>query len=87
MSGKNRRLVAYGPVEVEKQPVDVGDFSRIIDRLRGIYGIYSRCIEQNRKMSTSNLARFRITMVLTDYAQKPPGHSCMCADSLTEYLH
>ena len=38
--GKIRRLVIDEPVEFEKKPVDIRDFKRVIDRFRGIYGIY-----------------------------------------------
>ena len=37
MSGNNRRLVAYEPVEVEKQPVEVQEFERFTDRFGGMY--------------------------------------------------
>ena len=40
MSGKNRRLVADEPVEFEKSPVEVQDFTRSIDHFDGIYRIY-----------------------------------------------
>ena len=53
MSGKNRRLVADGPVGFEKWPVEVEDLRRITDRFRGIYGISpNEWKQQIRKMST-----------------------------------
>jgi hypothetical protein len=39
MPGKNRWLVTDEPVEFEKYLVEVGDFRRIADLLRGIYRI------------------------------------------------
>ena len=39
MFGKNRRFVTDEPVEFEKEPpVEVGDFRRITDCFKGIYG-------------------------------------------------
>ena len=37
MTEENRPLVTYGAVEFEKQPVEVQDFWKIVDR-RGIRG-------------------------------------------------
>jgi hypothetical protein len=66
MSGKNRWLVT-------DEPVEVGDSRRTTDKFKGIYTrIYLIKIKQNRKMSTCNLG-FRITWILTNYAQKLPG--------------
>ena len=56
---------------------------RITDRFRGIYRIYLKWInKQNRKMSTCNRLDYRITRILTDYAQKLPRHWCV-----TPYLY
>jgi hypothetical protein len=44
MIGENRRLGTDEPVEFEKFAVEVGDFRRITDRFRGIYGIYLKSI-------------------------------------------
>jgi hypothetical protein len=61
MSGKNRRWVADEPAEFKKQPVEVGGFRKISDRLIGnhLRGICSRIYlkwngSENRKMSTCN---------------------------------
>jgi hypothetical protein len=61
MSGKNRQWVADEPAEFKKQPVEVGGFRKISDRLRGnhLRGICSRIYlkwngSENRKMSTCN---------------------------------
>ena len=40
MFGENRQLVADEPVEVEKEPVEVGESRRITDPFRGIFRIY-----------------------------------------------
>jgi hypothetical protein len=47
-------IVTYELVELEKEPVEVGDFGRITDHFRGIYTrIYPiKWITQNRKMAT-----------------------------------
>ena len=52
--GENQWLVTDEPVEFEETPVEVGDFKRITDQLRGIYGIYLKLIKQTRKMLTCN---------------------------------
>ena len=39
MSGKNWRLVAHEWIELEKSPVEVGDFKRFTDDCRRIYRI------------------------------------------------
>ena len=47
MNGENRLLVTDEPVEFEKQPVEVQDFRKITDHLRGIYTIYLKLIKKN----------------------------------------
>ena len=54
MIGENRQLGTDEPVEFEKEPVEVQDCRRITDRFRGIYGIYLKSIQRNRRMSACN---------------------------------
>jgi hypothetical protein len=54
MNGENRPLVADGPVEFEKQPVEVQGFRKITHHLRGLQRIYVKLIQKNRSMSTCN---------------------------------
>ena len=55
MLGENQRLVTDELVEFENKLVEVREFMRITDHYRGIYIIYFKCINQNRKiMSTCN---------------------------------
>ena len=52
MYGKNRPLVTYEPVEFETQPVQMQDFKKITDPLRGLYRIFLELIRRKkRKMS------------------------------------
>ena len=44
MIGKNRQSVTDELVEFEKYLVEVGDFRRITDHFRGIYGINLKLI-------------------------------------------
>jgi hypothetical protein len=44
MNGENRPLITEGPVEIEKHPVEVRDFGKIIDRFGGSCGLYSNSI-------------------------------------------
>jgi hypothetical protein len=55
MIGENRQLVTYEPVEFEILPVEVQDYKKLTDHLRGIYKIYLNLIKENRRMSTCNL--------------------------------
>ena len=54
MNGKNRTLVADEPIEVEKITLEVQDFRKIIDHVRGIYRIHLKLIEKNQKITTHN---------------------------------
>ena len=72
MSGKNRRLVADEPVEVQ-------DFSKFTDHFGGIYRIYLKWIKQKWKMSTCNrLDLESLGSWPTLYVQKLPGHWWWC---------
>ena len=79
MSRKNRRLVADEPVEFEKQTVEARDFRRITNHFRGIYGTYLKWMKPSKSEDVNMYpARFRITRVLTNYAQKFPRHWRTC---------
>jgi hypothetical protein len=54
VTGENRLLVVEEPVEFEKSPVGVQDFSKATHHFRGIHRIYPNLIKKNRKMSTWN---------------------------------
>ena len=62
----------------EKDPVKVGDFRRITDDFRGIYTIlYLKWLKAEPEYLTEPYVivlhvGFRITRILTDYAQKTP---------------
>ena len=52
MNGKNRPLVTDELVKFEKEPVEVQDFCKITDHLRGIYGVHLKLIKKNGKITT-----------------------------------
>ena len=55
MIGENGQLVTNGPVEFKKQPVEVEDCRKIMDRFRGIYRIQDpNLIKENLRMPTCN---------------------------------
>ena len=47
MSGENQRLVADEPVEFKRCPVEVHDFWKLTEYLKGIYGIYLKLMKEN----------------------------------------
>jgi hypothetical protein len=47
MNGENQPLVADGPAEFEKQPVEVQGFRKITHHLRGIQGMYLKLIQKS----------------------------------------
>jgi hypothetical protein len=54
VTGENRVLVTEEPVEFEKSPVGVQDFSKATHHSRGIHRTYPDLLKKNRKMSTWN---------------------------------
>ena len=89
MSGKNQQLVTDEPVEFEKLwRVEVGDFRRVSDHLRGIYGIYIKWIKKIRKMSTCNQLNLEsLGSWPTIYAQKLHGHQLGCCWRSMAIIH
>jgi hypothetical protein len=51
---ENRLLVTDEPVEFEKSPVDIQDFTKITHHRRGIYKIYPNFIKKTSKIRTCN---------------------------------
>jgi hypothetical protein len=45
-------LVTFGPVEFEKQRVEVQGFRKFTDHFRGICGIYFKLIKKNQKITS-----------------------------------
>ena len=63
------------PVEVEKLPVEVQDFTEVTIQFRGICGMYLRLIQQNRKIKTCNQLDWEITLGSNPIMPKNlPGH-------------
>ena len=56
MSGENRWLVADALIEIEKQPVEVKDFGKFTDHLRGIYKIYLK----RMKVKSEDISRYPV---------------------------
>ena len=54
MNEENRLLLINEQVEFEKQAVEVQDYRKITDPFRGIFRIYHKLIQKNRKTTTCN---------------------------------
>ena len=66
-------------VEFEKQLVEVQDFRKITHHFREIYGIYSKLIKKNRKITTSN----QLDLETLGFAQLCPKTSPVIAQNLS----
>jgi len=54
MDKNERSMKGENILQVTDEPVEVQDFIKIIDHLRGIYGTYLKLIQTNRKITTCN---------------------------------
>ena len=77
MFGKNRDYLQMNRLSsICKIPVEVQDFRKeTTDHFRAIYRIYLKCMKA-KVLEDVNIESvgFRVTRILTDYAQKLPGH-------------
>ena len=74
MNGKNRPLVTDELVKFEKEPVEVQDFCKITDHLRGIYGVHLKLIKKNRKITTCNWLDLETLGSQSIMQKNLPGH-------------
>ena len=54
---ENRSLIRHEPIEFEKKPVEVQDFTNITDYFRWIDEMYPKLIKNNRKLTTCNTSQ------------------------------
>ena len=75
MNGKNRPLVTDELVKFEKEPVEVQDFCKMTDHLRGIYGVHLKLIKKNGKITTCNWLDLETLGSQSIMQKNLPGHS------------
>ena len=54
MDKSERSMNGENGLQVTNEPIEVQDFRKIIDHLRGVYGIYLKLIQKNQKITTCN---------------------------------
>ena len=54
MDKSERSMNGENGLQVTNEPIEVQNFRKIIDHLRGVYGIYLKLIQKNQKITTCN---------------------------------